>query len=129
MAKKGTKKVTETSSKTASSKSELEKTLIENFVNLQRVLTNLAVKFDSLSDQISKLLELFEISAKSFAEKYRPETGEKKKDKDFLSKLDALLDQNKTIARGLTLMGERLKEKLYGHPAGPKERQYVRPIS
>ncbi len=55
----------------------IEKTLIENFVNLQKVLTNLAVKFEGLSDQISKLLQLFEISAKSFVEKQSSETGEK----------------------------------------------------
>ncbi len=128
MVKKKVKKTTETSAKTTVKKPELEKTLIDNFVNLQRVLTNLAVKFDALSDQISKLLELFEISAKSFAEKYKPETGEKKKDKEFLTKLDALLEQNKTLARGLTLMGEKLRERVYGHQTEKKERPYIRPI-
>lgn len=95
-------------------KLSIEKTLLENFVNLQKVLTNLAVKFDSLSDQISKLLQLFEISAKSFAEKQTPVIGEKKKDKEFLEKLDTLLEQNKTIAKGLTLMEGKLRERIYG---------------
>ena len=45
---------------------KLNHILIENFVNLQKATTNLAVKFETLSDQISKLLQLFEISAKSF---------------------------------------------------------------
>lgn len=92
----------------------IQNMLIENFVNLQKVLTNLAVKFESLSDQISKLLQLFEISAKSFVEKQIPELGEKEKDKEFLEKLDKLLDQNKTIAKGLTLMEEKLRERIYG---------------
>lgn len=125
MAKKSKKKAAETSGKTKFPKTELEKTLIENFVNLQRVLANLSVKFDSLSDQISDLLQLFEISAKSFAEKYKPEVGEKKTDKEFLDKLNTLLDQNKTIAKGLTLMGGKLRERIYGpHPG---ERRYTRP--
>ena len=85
-------------------KAELERQLIDNFVNLQNVLTNLSIKFDALSDNISKLLQLFEISAKSFVEKL-PEMGgatgiSKEKDKEFLSKVDTLLEQNKTIAKG-----------------------------
>ena len=103
-------------------KAELEKMLIENFVNLQKVLTNLSVKFESLSDQISKLLQLFEISAKSFVEGQTPEIGEKEKDKEFLDKLDKLLEQNKVIAKGLTLMEEKLRERIYSHQLSPEER-------
>jgi len=96
-------------------KIELEKKLIDNFVNLQRVLTNLSIKFDSLSDQISKLLQLFEISAKNFAEKTSGLSieGGREKDKEFLDKIDTLLEQNKTIAKGITLMEERLRERGY----------------
>lgn len=103
-------------------KAELEKQLIDNFVNLQRVLTNLSIKFDGLSDQISKLLQLFEISAKSFVEKLPEGTAGKEKDKDFLNKIDTLLEQNKTIAKGLTLMEEKLREKVYGSHPKPIER-------
>ena len=95
-------------------KEHIEKAMLENFVSLQKVLTNLAVKFDSLSDNISKLLQLFEISAKTFVEKQTPELGGRKTDKDFLEKLDRLLEQNKIIAKGLTLMEEKLKDRLYG---------------
>jgi hypothetical protein len=93
--------------------------LIENFVNLQKAMTNLTAKFDSLSDQISKLLQLFEISARSFAEKLSAGTGiNLEKDREFLEKLNKLLEQNKVIAKGLTLMEEKLKERIYrGHPA------------
>lgn len=102
-------------------KAELEKQLIDNFINLQRVLTNLSIKFETLSDSITKLLQLFEISAKSFVEKL-PESGKGgEKDKDFLDKIDTLLEQNKTIAKGLTLMEERLREKIYGS-SGSMER-------
>jgi len=93
-------------------KSELEKALINNFVNLQKVLTNLSIKFEGLSDNISKLLQLFEISAKSFAEKY-PEKEDKQLnggDKQLLERLDSLLDQNKTIAKGIMLMEEKIRQ-------------------
>jgi hypothetical protein len=81
---------------------DVEKVLVENFVSLQKVMTNLAVKFDNLSDQISKLLELFEISAKTLAEK-----GAMGDDKKILEKIDSLLDQNKVIAKGIALLHER----------------------
>ncbi len=84
---------------------KVEKVLIENFVSLQQVMTNLAVKFDNLSSQISKLLELFEISAKVLAE--RGEIGEEKTDKKVVEKMDSLLEQNKIIAKGIALLHER----------------------
>lgn len=87
------------------SKSETDRLLIENFVTLQKVLTNLSIKFDSLTDQISKLLGLFEISAKSFAEKQG--TSITTEDREFLDKLDQLMEQNKLIAKGLTIISEQ----------------------
>jgi hypothetical protein len=62
----------------------------------------MAVKFDSLSNQISKLLELFEISAKSLAEK-----GYSMEDRKVAEKLDSLLEQNKIIAKGIALLHEK----------------------
>ena len=79
--------------------------LLENFVSLQRVLTNLALKVDSLTTQISKLLELFEISAKALAEK---DFEIEKDSKNMLDRMDKLLDQNKVLARGISLMHERI---------------------
>lgn len=84
----------------------IEKTLIENFVALQKVMTNLSIKFDNLSNNISKLLEIFEISAKALAEKNFNIEQTKKDDTQIIKKLDELQNQNKIIARGLTLMHE-----------------------
>lgn len=90
---------------------EVQLALIENFVSLQKVLTNLSIKFDSLSDNISRLLQLFEISAKSFIKKTEEGNPE---ENDLLRKLDTLLEQNKTVAKGVTLMEEKIRHKLYG---------------
>jgi len=91
------------------SKAEVEEALLENFINLQRVLTNIAVKFDDLSNNISKLLQLFEISAKSFAEKYSGNYSSEGPDGELLKKLDSLLDQNKVISKGIMLMEEKIR--------------------
>ncbi len=94
---------------------KIEKVLIENFVSLQKVMTNLSIKFDNLTKQISKLLELFEISAKALAEKnFDLERGSK--NKKIVEKIDTLLDQNKIIARGLTLMHEKIPEQKSDYP-------------
>jgi hypothetical protein len=85
---------------------EREELLIENFVGLQHAMTNMSIKFGSLSDNMSKLLQVFEEAAKGFV------VGSKGDDKDMLVKLDSLLDQNKTIAKGLVLMEEKVKTRV-----------------
>ena len=65
----------------------------------------------ALSNNISSLLSLFEESAKSYMKKQ--ETGAPGDEKDLLRKLDTLLDQNKTIAKGLTLIEEKIRHKVY----------------
>lgn len=95
-----------------SSEKSLEKKIAENLIALQKVNIDLAEKFDKLAKEISQLLALFETTARTFA-KNAP-IGEYEKDKEFLEKIDRLLDQNKTLAKGLTLMEERLRERMYG---------------
>ena len=93
------------------SKTEVEQLLIDNFINLQKVLTNLSIKFEDLSNNVSKFLQLFEISARSFAEKM-DEGGDKTNSDDvLLKKLDSLLDQNKTISKGILLMEEQVRKR------------------
>ena len=82
---------------------EREELLIENFVGLQHAMTNMSIKFGSLSDNIVKLLSVFEEAAKGFA------SGGQVDNKDMLKKIDSLLDQNKTIAKGLVLMEGKLR--------------------
>lgn len=91
----------------------VEKHLVENLVHLQKVHTDLAEKFDKLSRQISELLVLFEMAARSFSkQQLSPVVTDR--DKEFVDKIDKLLDQNKTIAKGLTLMEERIRERMGG---------------
>lgn len=128
--KAGRKRITKTSKKTlrktrnSFSDAKMEKILVENFVSLQRVMTNLSVKFDDLATQISKLLGLFELSAKTLAEKNFNLEG--KSDQNMVGKLDSLLEQNKTLARGLALLHEPSPKREYYSPA-QKPLQQPRP--
>lgn len=106
-------KQTDELKKKSVSRVELDAALLDNFVHLQKVLTNLALKFDQLASNISRLLELFELSAKNFAEK-AVEKGSV--DQEFLKKLDALLDQNKTISKGIMMMEEKVRNRMENVP-------------
>jgi len=86
--------------------------LLQNFTSLQQSFTNLAIKLDNLTEQTSKLLQLFELSAKSFIEKIPNTISEIEKDREFLDKIDKLLDQNKLVAKSLVLMEQQLRERM-----------------
>jgi hypothetical protein len=109
---------------------KMEQVLIENFVSLQKVMTNLAVKFDNLSGQISKLLELFEISAKTLAEKDYSIKSEP--DKKIAEKIDTILEQNKVLAKGIALLHENNSPEQYSMPVqkmqvSPRQMQQIKP--
>ncbi len=90
---------------------KVEIKIIENLVELQKVHTSLAEKFDSLTKQITALLALFEVAAKNFT--VNPENKVREKDKEFFEKIDRILEQNKMLARGITLMEEKISGKNY----------------
>ena len=84
-----------------------ERVLVENFVALQKVIAELAKNFDSLSSRITKLLDLFEISAKTLAEKDFETGRDARFEKELNQKMDTLVEHNKLFARGLSLLHER----------------------
>jgi hypothetical protein len=122
--KKGTKKTT---NKRTSSKADknLEKILIENFISMQKVMTHLAEKFDKLDKQVSSLLDLFEKSAKTISEKEinLEIQGNEENQKEVMEKLQSLLDQNKLIAKGITLMHEAATNPSVQYSIGKNERE------
>lgn len=96
------------SKKAITSKGGIPKALIANFVALQKVQTNLSEKLDSLAKQIAELLHLFESTAKSFAENPAVLTAER--DKEFIDKINQLLEQDKVIAKGVVYIEDRMDE-------------------
>ncbi len=112
MVKKGVKKKSSprksSRAKSSHSGKRTEKLLVENFVSLQKVMVNLSSRFDDLSHQISELLKLFEDSAKVIVKGEIEKKNEDNNDKKILDTMVSLLDQNKIIAKGLTLMYETM---------------------
>lgn len=96
----------------------IPKALISNFVALQKVQTDLTVKLDELAKQIAELLKLFEETAKTFAENPAILTSER--DKEFLDKINQLLEQDKVIAKGVVYIEDRIdaiEKSAVGKPA------------
>ncbi len=88
---------------------EMQPVLVENFVALQKVMINLSQKFENLNVKISQLLELFEASAKTLAKKDFKLGNEANLEgqKEIIDKITNLSEQNKIIAKGLTMLHER----------------------
>jgi hypothetical protein len=91
------------------SASEREELLIENFVGLQRAMINLSMKFENLSDNISKLLNVFEVSARDYMVNKGRTSPEV--DKDLLNRINMLLEQNKTIINGIRSLDDKTKKQ------------------
>ncbi len=107
--------------KTASTQKSIvynERIFIENFVNLQHAMTNMSMQFGELSQNITKLLKIFEESAKVLVK------SEKQVDSKVGEKIDSLLEQNKTIAKGLVLMEDKLKRQARYTPSATKQNPY-----
>jgi len=100
---------------------KIDRALTDNFITLQKIMVNFSARFDVLSNQISKLLELFEISAKSLARKDFEGDKENKDIKTVLEKLDNISQQAGLIGKGLALIHEISSEK--ESPAMPSLQQ------
>ncbi|MEK6760869.1 MAG: hypothetical protein AABX93_03020 [Nanoarchaeota archaeon] len=120
MAKKVTGKFADSiSSESKSQKnSSIDNTLVENFVSLQKVMTNLSLSLDNLSNRMSRLLDLFESSAKSVAER---DVEMERRNDELRRKVDNLMEHNKIFAQGLTLLHEKSNSEMpRGYEEQPK---------
>ena len=66
----------------------------------------------ALSQSISDMLEVFGAAAEQMKQEEKGYDAETKKHEMIISKLDKLIDQNKTIAEGMVSIVELVKEKL-----------------
>ena len=90
---------------------KVERALVDNFIALQKVMVNMSLKFDNLSTQISKLLELFDISAKALAKKEFETEKESNDTHKIMQRLDNIAQQAGLIGKGLALIHEVNTEK------------------
>src|SRR5271157_4620595 len=101
----------------------IQKILIENSVSLQHVIVDLSTRLDNLAQQISKLLGLFEESAKTLIEKDIKLNGDSGDNKEISDKLDKVIEQNKVLARGLTLLHESSPPQETGYQSPQQQMQ------
>lgn len=87
------------------------KLMLENSIALQKVLTNLAVSLDRLSKDMEKMLDLFKEASKAMGEEKALGEVDMDRENKLISRLDNLIEQNRTIAKGLVLLESSIKEK------------------
>jgi len=81
---------------------ELIDSFVENSVSLQKITAEAIVSMNRLAKEIEDLVGLFKEAAK---------TVEEHRDTEIIAKIDELTEQNKTIAKSLTLMIEKEKPR------------------
>jgi len=117
------KKIQEVKPKEISVKREdnLAKQLIETGVKVQSKTVDLISEMDKLTKRVDKLLGLFEEASKHVGE---AETTEQRIN-ELTNKLESLLEQNKSIARGLILLEKYVRGKTeFTRPSGEKVQEY-----
>lgn len=96
--------------------------LLENSITLQKTLASLAVELKGLNKKVSSLLKLFEDASKAFKEakvKGMAAPAEAAVPEELMEKIDELVKQNKTIARGLILLERTVRENMASRTAKP----------
>lgn len=89
------------------SAAEREEILIDNFIGLQKVMVNLSMKFENLSNNINKLLGVFEASARDYLVNKGRSSPEK--DREYINQLNVLIEQNKAISRNIMQIDEKIR--------------------
>lgn len=86
--------------------SEIIHKILESNVTLQKKITDLVVSTNDLNQKVGKLVGIFEDAAKHIKPGLEDEQLS-----PLINKLEELLDQNKTIAKGLVLLERFVREK------------------
>lgn len=84
------------------SKEGIIEQLVENNIALQEKTADLITSIKELTKKIDDMVKIFEEAAKHIKEGT---------DRPLMEKLTSLIDQNKTIAKGLVLLEKYVREK------------------
>lgn len=105
-------------------KKEAMDLLLENTIALQKTLTSLATELKTLNKKVSELFELFEAASSAFKEAKTAGAGGAEIPSDIADKIDMLVEQNKTLAKGLLLLEKTVREK-----PGSATMQLTKPVT
>jgi len=87
--------------------------LLQNTIALQKTLVELATEIKALNKKVNTLVTLFETASSAFKQgktKGMPSAAGNVP-QDLLDKIDTLVEQNRTLAKGLLLLEKTLREK------------------
>lgn len=86
--------------------------LLENSILLQKTITKLAVELKKLNRKVSSMLELFEDASEAFKQSGGIAVPERTiETEEIVEKIDKLIKQNKTIAKGILLLEESFRKQ------------------
>lgn len=114
--KKPRKKTTKKAIKKRVTSKRTESKLVEHTLALQKHNLNLIEKVEGLTGRIDAMLQLFESAADALAQKELQVREEDQNTKKMLERLDLLFEQNKIIAKGITLVHDKRQEGPRGPP-------------
>jgi len=83
--------------------------LLQNSIALQKTTADLALELKNLNQKVAKIVALFESASTAFKE--GDGKGLQTESKELLDKLDTIIDQNKTIAKGIVLLEQNVRGK------------------
>lgn len=86
--------------------------LIQNEIEMQKILADLSLEIKNLTSELSNLVQIFKEASKTLSDEKISKDIEKEDMKNMGTKVDTLVDQNKTIAKGLLLMESAMRENL-----------------
>lgn len=87
--------------------------LLQNTIALQKTLVELATEIKTLNKKVSNLVTLFETASSAFKQgktKGMPSAAGNVP-QNLLEKIDTLVEQNKTLAKGLLLLEKTIRER------------------
>lgn len=97
--------------KEVKNKSEMN-LLLENSIVLQKTITKLAIELKTLNKKVSSMLDLFEDASEAFKQGGGIAVpAEMAGTEELVDKMDKLIKQNKTIAKGILLLEESFRKQ------------------
>ncbi len=104
--------------------------LLENSIALQKTMTNLAIELKTLNKKVSSLLALFEGASREFKKAQTVGSFAPAPDmlEELMEKMNELSKQNQTIAKGLLLLEETVRESKIEEPFTKKPKPKPQPL-
>lgn len=87
--------------------------VIENSVALQKVVADLAVNLKKFSKEVSEMLQLFKDATKTISGEKTEEEVKGHNFEELNAKMEELISQNKTIAKGILLLESSMSKENY----------------